>query len=80
MSQVPPNFVRFTVIISIQIVILALGYGFLGAVAYLEYLAPSDPVCELMRSHPGVLTMIVTLIATVLSVTAATHVYILLSD
>ncbi|KAG1869366.1 hypothetical protein DFJ58DRAFT_61626 [Suillus subalutaceus] len=72
MFQVPHNFVRFTVIISIQMVILAFGYGFLGAVAYLEYLAPSDPVCELMRSYPGELTMVVTLIATVLSVTAAT--------
>ncbi|KAG1869375.1 hypothetical protein DFJ58DRAFT_723223 [Suillus subalutaceus] len=72
MFHVPPNFVRFTVIISIQIVILAFGYGFLGAVAYFEYLAPSDSVCELMRSYPGELTMVVTLIATVLSVTAAT--------
>ncbi|KAG1808042.1 uncharacterized protein BJ212DRAFT_718360 [Suillus subaureus] len=72
MFHVPPNFVRFTVIISIQIVILTFGYGFLGAVAYLEYLAPSDSVCELMKNHPGELTMVVTLIATVLSVTAAT--------
>ncbi|KAG1869374.1 hypothetical protein DFJ58DRAFT_61855 [Suillus subalutaceus] len=72
MFHVPPNFVRFIVIISIQIVILTFGYGFLGAVAYFEYLAPSDSVCELMRSHPGELTMIVTLIATALSVTAAT--------
>ncbi|KAG2031061.1 hypothetical protein BDR03DRAFT_139686 [Suillus americanus] len=53
-------------------VILAFGYGFLGAVTYLQYIAPSDPVCELMRSYPGELTMVVTLIATVLSVTAAT--------
>ncbi|KAG1807991.1 uncharacterized protein BJ212DRAFT_1485270 [Suillus subaureus] len=79
MLQVPANFERFTIIIgiqiaiiSIQIVILVFGYGFLGAVAYLEYLAPPDPVCELMRSYPGELTMIVTLIATVLSVTTAT--------
>ncbi|KAG2115572.1 hypothetical protein BD769DRAFT_1072773 [Suillus cothurnatus] len=72
MFHVPPNFVCFTVIIHIQIIILTFGYGFLGAVAYFEYLAPSDSVCELMRSHPGELTMIVTLIATVLSVTAAT--------
>ncbi|KAG1873189.1 hypothetical protein F4604DRAFT_2012011 [Suillus subluteus] len=72
MFHVPPNFVRFTVIISIQIVILAFGYGFLAVVAYFEYLAPSDSVCELMRSHPGELTMVVTLMATVLSVTAAT--------
>jgi hypothetical protein len=60
-------------------IILAFGYGFLGAVAFLQYIAPSDPVCELMRSYPGELTMIVTLIATVLSVTAATSVYLLLS-
>ncbi|KAG2033031.1 hypothetical protein BDR03DRAFT_1002271 [Suillus americanus] len=72
MFQVPANFVRFTVIISIQVVILAFGYGFLGAVAYFQYLAPPDPVCELMRSYPGELTMIITLIATMLSVTAAT--------
>ncbi|KAG2031078.1 hypothetical protein BDR03DRAFT_1016458 [Suillus americanus] len=72
MFHVPPNFVRFTVIIGIQIVILIFGYGFIGAVAYFEYLAPSDSVCELMKSHPGKLTMVVTLIATVLSVTAAT--------
>jgi hypothetical protein len=76
MFHVPPNFVCFTVIIHIQIIILTFGYGFLGAVAYFEYLAPSDSVCELMRSHPGELTMIVTLIATVLSVTAATSVYL----
>ncbi|KAG1873199.1 hypothetical protein F4604DRAFT_778761 [Suillus subluteus] len=60
------------VIISVQMVILAFGYGFLGAVAYLQYLAPPDPICELMRSYPGELTMVVTLIATVLSITAAT--------
>ncbi|KAG1777985.1 hypothetical protein EV702DRAFT_1196781 [Suillus placidus] len=72
MFQVHTNFVRLTIIISSQIIILAFGYGFLGAVAYLEYLAPLDSVCELMRSYPGELTMIVTLIATVLSVTTAT--------
>ncbi|KAG2354588.1 hypothetical protein BDR07DRAFT_1428978 [Suillus spraguei] len=72
MPHVPDNFWRFTVIICIQIVILAFGFGFLGVVTYLEYLAPPDPVCQLMRSYPGELTMIVTLIATVLSVIAAT--------
>ncbi|KAG1733798.1 hypothetical protein EDB19DRAFT_1190197 [Suillus lakei] len=70
--QVPANFLRLTVVISSQIVILAFGYGFLGAVAYLEYLSPTDPVCELMRNYPGELTMLVTLIATVLSVITAT--------
>ncbi|KAG2121771.1 hypothetical protein BD769DRAFT_984557 [Suillus cothurnatus] len=79
MFQVPTNFKRFTVvigiqitIISVQIFILAFGYGFLGVVAYLQYLAPPDSVCELMRSYPAEVTMIVTLIATMLSVTAAT--------
>jgi hypothetical protein len=79
MYHVPANFVRLTVVISSQIVILAFGYGFLVAVAYLQYLAPIDPVCELMRSSPGELTMLVTLIATVLSVTTATSVFLLLS-
>ncbi|KAG2065872.1 hypothetical protein BDR04DRAFT_130713 [Suillus decipiens] len=68
----PDKFKRFTAIIIVQIVILAFGYGFLGAVAYFEYLAPSHSVCEFMVNHPGEVTMIVTLIATVLSVTAAT--------
>ncbi|KAG2366433.1 hypothetical protein BDR07DRAFT_1274498 [Suillus spraguei] len=70
--KLPEKFLRFTIIITIQILILVFGYGFLGAVAYLEYLAPSDSVCNLMVNHPGELTMVVTLIATVLSVTAAT--------
>ncbi|KAG2052532.1 hypothetical protein BDR06DRAFT_957546 [Suillus hirtellus] len=47
---------------------MTLGYGFLGAVTYYEYYTPSDPVCELMRSYPGEVTMIVTSIATVLSI------------
>ncbi|KAG2363901.1 hypothetical protein BDR07DRAFT_1375478 [Suillus spraguei] len=55
----------------ILVLILAFGYGFLIAVAYFQYLAPCDPVCELMKNYPGELTMIVTLIATVLSVTAS---------
>jgi hypothetical protein len=85
MFQVPTNFKRFTVvigiqitIISVQIFILAFGYGFLGVVAYLQYLAPPDSVCEFMRSYPAEVTMIVTLIATMLSVTAATYVYLFL--
>ncbi|KAG2126571.1 uncharacterized protein EDB93DRAFT_1332802 [Suillus bovinus] len=72
MSHAHSKFVHYTVIIISQIFILAFGYGFLGAVAYYEYLAPSDTVCELMRSHPGEVTMLVTLIATVLSVITAT--------
>ncbi|KAG1810463.1 uncharacterized protein HD556DRAFT_1223636 [Suillus plorans] len=71
-SHAHSKFVHYTVIIISQIFILAFGYGFLGAVAYYEYLAPSDPVCELMRSYPGEVTMLVTLIATVLSVITAT--------
>ncbi|KAG2028716.1 hypothetical protein BDR03DRAFT_976372 [Suillus americanus] len=61
MFHVPANFVRFTAIDGYS------GYGFLGAVAYLEYIAPSDPICELTRSYPGELTMIVTLINVILS-------------
>ncbi|KAG2366434.1 hypothetical protein BDR07DRAFT_1480110 [Suillus spraguei] len=68
----PEKFGRFTAIVIVQMVILTFGFGFLGAVAYFEYLAPSNSVCELMVNHPGELTMVVTLIATVLSVTAAT--------
>lgn len=60
------------VLISSQIFILAFGYGFLVTVAYLQYLAPVDPVCQLMKDFPGELTMLVTLIATVLSVTTTT--------
>ncbi|KAG2363896.1 hypothetical protein BDR07DRAFT_871527 [Suillus spraguei] len=71
-AKVPENFWRFTAIITIQIVILTFGYGFLGALAYFEYLAPSDSVCNLMMNYPGEVTMIVTLIATALSVIAAT--------
>ncbi|KAG2052531.1 hypothetical protein BDR06DRAFT_887538 [Suillus hirtellus] len=71
-SHARSKFVHYTVIIITQIFILAFGYGFLGAVAYYEYLAPSDSVCELMRSYPGEVTMLVTLIATVLSVITAT--------
>jgi hypothetical protein len=79
MYRVPANFARLTVLIGSQIVILAFGYGFLVAVAYLQYLAPIDPVCELMKDFPGELTMLVTLIATALSVTTATSVFLLLS-
>lgn len=75
----PEKFGRFTAIVIVQMVILTFGFGFLGAVAYFEYLAPSNSVCELMVNHPGELTMVVTLIATVLSVTAATSVYLLFS-
>ncbi|KAG1733800.1 hypothetical protein EDB19DRAFT_2041090 [Suillus lakei] len=64
MSRMPANFVRHTVIISGQVIILAFGYGFLGAVLYYDYLSPPDQVGNLWRHHPGELTMVVTLIAT----------------
>ncbi|KAG2105532.1 uncharacterized protein F5147DRAFT_805769 [Suillus discolor] len=72
MHHTHSKFVHYTVIIISQIFILAFGYGFLGAVAYYEYLAPSDSVCETMKNHPGEVTMLVALIATVLSVITAT--------
>ncbi|KAG0694961.1 hypothetical protein DFH29DRAFT_1072661 [Suillus ampliporus] len=58
-------------IIIIQFIILAFGYGFLGAILYYDYLAPPDRISNLLRQYPGELTMVVTLIATVLSVANA---------
>jgi hypothetical protein len=75
MFWVPTNFLRHTVVISSQVIILAFGYGFLGAVLYYDYLSPPEQVGDLWRHHPGELTMVVTLIATVLSVITATSVY-----
>ncbi|KAG2140233.1 uncharacterized protein EDB93DRAFT_1297499 [Suillus bovinus] len=72
MSRMPTNFLRHATIIISQVIILAFGYGFLGAVLYYGYLSPPDNVGDLWRHHPGELTMVVTLIATVLSVTTAT--------
>lgn len=72
MFWVPTNFLRHTVVISSQVIILAFGYGFLGAVLYYDYLSPPEQVGDLWRHHPGELTMVVTLIATVLSVITAT--------
>ncbi|KAG1854126.1 hypothetical protein C8R48DRAFT_776917 [Suillus tomentosus] len=72
MSRVPVDFLCHTAIISSQVIILAFGYGFLGAVLYYDYLSPPDQVSNLWRHHPQELTMVVTLIATVLSVTTAT--------
>ncbi|KAG1744553.1 uncharacterized protein EDB91DRAFT_189737 [Suillus paluster] len=63
------NILRITAIIFVQVIILGFGYGFLTAVLYYGCFAPSDEVSHLMRRHPGDLTMVVTLIATVLSVT-----------
>ncbi|KAG2105539.1 uncharacterized protein F5147DRAFT_805800 [Suillus discolor] len=74
-STMPPVHTRFrllhTTIISTQVIILAFGYGFLGAVLYYGYLPPPDRVGNLWKHYPQELTMVVTLIATVLSVTTA---------
>ncbi|KAG1807976.1 uncharacterized protein BJ212DRAFT_1303175 [Suillus subaureus] len=70
MFRVPANLL-FTAIISSQVIILAFGYGFLGAVLYYGYLAPPDRVGNLWKHYPQKLTMVVTLIATALSVTTA---------
>ncbi|KAG1744551.1 uncharacterized protein EDB91DRAFT_189485 [Suillus paluster] len=72
MSRLPANFLRHTTIITSQVIILAFGYGFLSAVLYYDYLAPTDEVGNLWMQYPGELTMVVTLIATVLSVTTTT--------
>ncbi|KAG2065350.1 hypothetical protein BDR04DRAFT_1108609 [Suillus decipiens] len=71
MSSVFVHFLRHAAIIGFQVLILAFGYGFLGAVLYYDYLYPSDRVANLWKNHPQELTMVVTLIATVLSVTTA---------
>ncbi|KAG2355963.1 hypothetical protein BDR07DRAFT_1464288 [Suillus spraguei] len=63
--------VPYPVILSIQIIILTFGYGFLGAVLYYGYLSPPDQVNQLWWNHPQQLTMVVSLIATVLSVTTS---------
>ncbi|KAG1807977.1 uncharacterized protein BJ212DRAFT_715128 [Suillus subaureus] len=68
-SRVPANLLFHTVIIGSQVIILAFGYGFLGAVLYYGYLAPPDRVGNLWKHYPEDLTMVVALIATALSVT-----------
>ncbi|KAG2105541.1 uncharacterized protein F5147DRAFT_242924 [Suillus discolor] len=78
-STMSPVSARFrllhTTIISSQAIILAFGYAFLGTVLYYDYLSLPHQVSNLWSHYPGELTMIVTLIATVLSVTTATSVY-----
>jgi hypothetical protein len=74
MTGFPANSVRLAAIVSGQIIILAFGYGFLEAVLYFEYLAPPNQLGDLWRHHHGELTMVVTLIATVLSVATTTYV------
>ncbi|KAG2065353.1 hypothetical protein BDR04DRAFT_1161543 [Suillus decipiens] len=69
------HFLRHTAIISVQVIFLAFGYGFLGAVLYYGYLYPSERVSNLWKNHPEELTMVITLIATMLSVTASMSVY-----
>jgi uncharacterized membrane protein YedE/YeeE len=66
-------------IISGQVIILAFGCGVIGAVLYYNYLSPPDQVSNLWRDYPHELTMVVTVIATVLSLISATSVYPLLS-
>jgi hypothetical protein len=77
MLRVPVNLLfHHTFIITSQVIILTFGYAFLGTVLYYGYLSPSDRVANLWKQHPEDLTMVVTLIATVLSVTTATSVYL----
>ncbi|KAG2112751.1 hypothetical protein BD769DRAFT_56934 [Suillus cothurnatus] len=59
-------------IISGQVIILAFGCGVIGAVLYYNYLSPPDQVSNLWRDYPHELTMVVTVIATVLSLISAT--------
>ncbi|KAG2354564.1 hypothetical protein BDR07DRAFT_1382140 [Suillus spraguei] len=72
MSRSFAHFLRHTTIISIQVIILAFAYGFLGAILYYGSIYPSERVSILWKNHPEELTMVVTLIATVLSVTTST--------
>ncbi|KAG2355230.1 hypothetical protein BDR07DRAFT_1340949 [Suillus spraguei] len=72
MSYVSAHFLCHIVIISCQVVILALGYGFLGALLYYDYLSLPDRVSNFCMHHSKELTMVVTLIATALSVITAT--------
>ncbi|KAG1815344.1 hypothetical protein EV424DRAFT_1645477 [Suillus variegatus] len=72
MPPVSANFLLHTAIITSQVIILACGYGFVGAVLYYDYLSPPDQVASLWEHHPQELTTVITLIATVLSVTTTT--------
>ncbi|KAG2355010.1 hypothetical protein BDR07DRAFT_1493739 [Suillus spraguei] len=66
------HFLRHTTYITIQVIILAFGYGFLGAVLYHRYLYPSDRVIDLWEQHLKVVTFVASLIATALAVSTAT--------
>ncbi|KAG1787116.1 uncharacterized protein HD556DRAFT_1503726 [Suillus plorans] len=54
-----------------QTVILGFAWGFAGAILYTGVLALPDNVVRLIVEHPTVLTLIVTLIATALSITTS---------
>ncbi|KAG1898649.1 uncharacterized protein F5891DRAFT_1043214 [Suillus fuscotomentosus] len=54
-----------------QTVILGFAWGFAGAILYTGVLALPDNVVRLIEEHPTVLTLIVTLIATALSITTS---------
>ncbi|KAG1805599.1 hypothetical protein EV424DRAFT_1430239 [Suillus variegatus] len=54
-----------------QTVILGFAWGFAGAILYTGVLALPDSVVRLIVEHPTVLTLIVTLIATALSITTS---------
>ncbi|KAG2145738.1 hypothetical protein BD769DRAFT_854291 [Suillus cothurnatus] len=69
MNHVSVDFLLHTFIISSQVIIMAFGYGFLGAVLYYGYLPAPDQVSYLWKHRSQDLTMVVTLIATTLSVT-----------
>ncbi|KAG1815343.1 hypothetical protein EV424DRAFT_1107063 [Suillus variegatus] len=72
MPPVSANFLLHTAIIISQVIILACGYGFIGAVLYYEYLSPPDQAANLWEHHPQELTIVITLIATILSVITTT--------
>jgi hypothetical protein len=61
--------------ISSQVIILAFGFGFLGTVLYHDFLFAPDQVGNLWRDYPQELTMVVTMIATVLSTITTMSVY-----
>ncbi|KAG1738295.1 hypothetical protein EDD22DRAFT_852087 [Suillus occidentalis] len=67
MAGFPANSLRLTAVISGQIIILAFAYGFLEAVLHFAYIALPNQV-DLWRLYPEELTMVVILIATVISV------------
>lgn len=54
-----------------QTVILGFAWGFAGAILYTGVLALPDNIVRLIEEHPTVLTLIVTLIATALSITTS---------